>query len=175
MQLEALILGESDSRGGGVEGEGKGAVIRAHGGAEHEVVHPQGLGGEGRGGERAGEGVPEECGAEAERVVAEDEVCGGEVGERGVREEQRARERQGRGERAGDEGRRVGAAEREAPAAAAAAASVELEDVRVEARRRRGGSARRHEKQRKWTGARQRREERRRLRMKKAWGKCLEE
>lgn len=134
-----------------MEGEGKGAVIRAHGGAEHEVVHPQGLGGEGRGGERAGEGVPEECGAEAERVVAEDEARGGEVGERGVREEQRARERQGRGERAGDEGRRVGAAEREA--SAAAAASVELEDMRVEARRRRGGSARRHEKQRKWTGA----------------------
>lgn len=57
-----------------MQGEGEGAVIRAHAGADHAVVHPQGLAGEGSGGERAGERVPEEGGAEAERVVAEDEV-----------------------------------------------------------------------------------------------------
>lgn len=60
--------------GGGVQGEGEGAVVREHAGADHAVVHPQGLAGEGSGGERAGERVPEEGGAEAEWVVAEDEA-----------------------------------------------------------------------------------------------------
>lgn len=117
-----------------MEGEREGAVVGAHAGAHHAVVHPQGLDGERGGGERAGEGVPEEGGAEAERVVAEDEARRGDVAERGVGEEERAGERKRGGEGAGDEGHRVGAAEEEA--AAAAAALVEAEDVLVEGRGR---------------------------------------
>jgi hypothetical protein len=68
-----LRLG-NDGGSGGVEGEGEGAVVRAHAGADHTVVHPQGLAGEAGRGERAGERVPEEGGTEPERVVAEDEA-----------------------------------------------------------------------------------------------------
>lgn len=142
MELEALGGVCLSGGRGGVEGEGEGAVVRAHGGAQHEVVGAQGLRGEGGGGKRAGEGVPEEGGAQAERVVEMEEAGGGQVGERGVGEEQRAGEGQGRGERAGGEGGGVGAAEEEV-ASAAAAALVEVEDVRVEGGRGRqevGGS-----------------------------------
>jgi len=76
VELGALgrVLPLGNGSGGGVEGEGEGAVVRAHAGADQAVVHPQGLAGEGSGGERAGERVPEEGGAEAERVVAQDEA-----------------------------------------------------------------------------------------------------
>ena len=86
-------------------------------------------------GPRRGEGVPEEGGAEAERVVAEDEARRGDVAEGGVGEEQRAGEREGGGEGAGDDGGRVRAAEEEA---AAAAALVEAEDELVEGSGREG-------------------------------------